>query len=253
MSGTGSRRSPGAPALTQSAPRGRMLTTVLSCGGPRREEIEPMARINRRSLLSGCAAVIAARILTPCIASAQAPAGPFKLDPLPYPATTNEPHIDAQTMEIHHDRHHAAYVSNLNQAASQGGEWVNRPLHEIMAYLNAVPESVRTAVRNNGGGHANHTMFWQIMGGPGGEPQGELKGAVERDFGSVQKFQDEFNAAGARLFGSRWVFVTVTLDGRLALVTKPTGHALDGRPVRSDGQRRLGARLLSQIPESAAR
>src|SRR4051812_3349677 len=163
MSGTGSRRSPGAPALTQSAPRGRMLTTVLSCGGPRREEIEPMARINRRSLLSGCAAVIAARILAPCIASAQAPAGPFTLDPLPYPATTNEPHIDAQTMEIHHDRHHAAYVSNLNQAASQGGEWANRPVPEILANLNAVPESVRTAVRNNGGGHANHTMFWQIM------------------------------------------------------------------------------------------
>ena len=90
-----------------------------------------MALIDRRSLLSGCAAVITARILTPCIASAQAPAGPFTLDPLPYPATKNEPHIDAQTMEIHHDRHHAAYVSNLNQAASQGGEWVNRPLPEI--------------------------------------------------------------------------------------------------------------------------
>ena len=102
-----------------------------------------------------------------------------------------------------------------------------------MANLNAVPEPVRTSVRNNGGGHANHTMFWQIMGGSGGEPQGELKSAIERDFGSVQKLQDEFNAAGARLFGSGWVFVTVTPDGKLALVTKPNQDTplMDGQRV----------------------
>src|SRR3954471_2995115 len=186
-----------------------------------RKEIPMTMGLSRRSFLGGAAVTTITGVI-PRPTRAQATPGPFKLDPLPYPATTNEPHIDAQTMEIHHDRHHAAYVSNLNQAASQGGEWVNRPLHEILANLNAVPESVRTAVRNNGGGHANHTMFWQIMGGPGGEPQGELKAAIERDFGAVQKFQDEFNAAGARLFGSGWVFVTVALAGSLAFGTRPT-------------------------------
>ncbi len=180
-----------------------------------------MLVIDRRSLLSGCAAILAGGALTPRTASAQAPTGPFKLDALPYDPNKNEPHIDAQTMEIHHGRHHASYVNNLNQAASQGGEWAKRPLQDILANLNGVPEAVRTTVRNSGGGHANHTMFWQIMGGSGGEPQGELKSAIDRDFGSFQKLQEGFNMAGTRQFGSGWVFVTVARDGKLALVTKP--------------------------------
>ena len=107
-------------------------------------------------------------------------------------------------------------------------------LHEILANLNALPDNIRTLVRNNGGGHANHSMFWQIMGGSGGEPAGELKAAIERDLGGVQKMQDDFNAAGGRVFGSGWVFVTVAPDGKLALVSKPNQDS----PLM-DGQRAL--------------
>ena len=188
--------------------------------------------LSRRAFLGGATAITLAGLI-PRLSWAQAAPGPFKLDPLPYPATKNEPHIDAQTMEIHHDRHHAAYVNNLNQAARDGAQWASRPLQEILANLNAVPEAVRTTVRNNGGGHANHSMFWQIMGGSGGEPQGEVKSAIERDFGSFQKLQDEFNAAGTRIFGSGWVFVAVTSEGKLALVTKPNQDTplMDGQRV----------------------
>ncbi|MBO1904568.1 superoxide dismutase [Microvirga sp. 3-52] len=164
---------------------------------------------------------------------AQAPTGPFKLDPLPYAPSKNEPHIDAQTMEIHHGKHHAAYVNNLNTALGQNAEVAKMPLQDMLANLNKVPESIRTAVRNNGGGHANHTMFWQIMGGSGGEPSGDLKAAVDRDLGGFQKFQEDFNAAGARQFGSGWVFVTVSRDGKLALVTRPNQDTplMDGQRV----------------------
>jgi Fe-Mn family superoxide dismutase len=190
-----------------------------------------MTELSRRHLLAGATAF--ATFLGVPRAFAQAPNGPFKLDPLPYPAAKNEPHIDAQTMEIHHDRHHLAYVNNLNQAVSQHGELARMPLHEMLAKLNEVPESVRTAVRNNGGGHANHSMFWQIMGGSGGEPQGELRQAIERDLGGFQKLQDDFNAAGGRVFGSGWVFVTVDQTGKLALVTKPNQDTplMDGQRV----------------------
>jgi Fe-Mn family superoxide dismutase len=187
--------------------------------------------LSRRHLLTG-ATLLAASAAIPR-AWAQAPSGPFKLDPLPYAPSKNEPHIDAQTMEIHHGRHHAAYVNNLNAALSQNAEAAKMPLQDILANLSKVPESIRTAVRNNGGGHANHTMFWQIMGGSGGEPSGELKAAVDRDLGGFQKFQADFNTAGERQFGSGWVFVTVSRDGKLALVTKPNQDTplMDGQRV----------------------
>jgi Fe-Mn family superoxide dismutase len=175
--------------------------------------------LSRRHLLTG-ATLLAASAAIPR-AWAQAPTGPFKLDPLPYAPSKNEPHIDAQTMEIHHGKHHAAYVNNLNAALGQNAEVAKMPLQDMLANLNKVPESIRTAVRNNGGGHANHTMFWQIMGGSGGEPSSDLKAAIDRDLGGFQKFQEDFNAAGARQFGSGWVFVTVSRDGKLALVTRP--------------------------------
>ncbi|WP_246529484.1 superoxide dismutase [Microvirga zambiensis] len=175
--------------------------------------------ISRRHLLTG-ATLLAASAAIPR-AWAQAPSGPYKLDPLPYAPSKNEPHIDAQTMEIHHDKHHAAYVNNLNAALAQNAEAAKMPLQDMLANLSKVPESIRTAVRNNGGGHANHTMFWQIMGGSGGEPSGEVKAAIDRDLGGFQKFQTDFNTAGERQFGSGWVFVTVTRDGKLALVAKP--------------------------------
>jgi Fe-Mn family superoxide dismutase len=190
-----------------------------------------MHSLNRRTMIAGSVAIGAAVLMRS--AFAQAPSGPFKLEPLPYPASKNEPHIDTQTMEIHHGRHHAAYVNNLNSAAAQYAELGTRPLHEILGKLGDVPEAVRTAVRNNGGGHANHAMFWQIMGGSGGEPKGDLKAAIDRDFGSFEKLQDQFNGAGLRVFGSGWVFVTVARDGKLALTTRPNQDTplMDGQRV----------------------
>jgi Fe-Mn family superoxide dismutase len=190
-----------------------------------------MTILTRRNILAGAGALAAAAPLGR--AFAQAPNGPFRLDPLPYPSTKNEPHIDAQTMEIHHDRHHAAYVNNLNTIAAQNAEIGRVPLQELLAKLNSVPEAIRMGVRNNAGGHANHTMFWQIMGGSGGEPSGELKAAIDRDLGGTAKFRDNFNGAGVRVFGSGWVFVTVDRSGKLAIVTKPNQDTplMDGQRV----------------------
>ena len=186
--------------------------------------------LNRRNLIFGGAA-IAGAVLAPRAVFAQAPAGPFKLDPLPYPTNALEPHIDARTMEIHHGRHHQAYVTNLNNVAKDHPAIAQRPLQDLLAKLNDVPEAVRTAVRNNGGGHANHTMFWQIMGPGGGEPDGEVNGAIQRDFGGLQTLQGRFNEAGGRVFGSGWVFVTVDKDGKLAVETKPNQDTplMDGK------------------------
>ena len=187
--------------------------------------------INRRHLLTG-AALLATSAAIPR-AWAQAPSGPFKLDPLPYAPSKNEPHIDAQTMELHHGKHHAAYVNNLKAALGQNAEAARMPLHEMLAKLGQVPESIRATIRNSGGGHANHTMFWQIMGGSGGEPSGELRSAIDRDLGGFQKFQADFNTAGERQFGSGWVFVTVERDGRLALTSRPNQDTplMDGKLV----------------------
>jgi Fe-Mn family superoxide dismutase len=190
-----------------------------------------MQTVSRRNLLIG-ATLLGASAAIPR-AWAQAPSGPFKLDPLPYAPSKNEPHIDAQTMELHHGRHHQAYVNNLNTALSQNAETAKMPLHEMLANLSKAPESIRTAIRNNGGGHANHTMFWQIMGGSGGEPSGEVKAAIDRDLGGFQKFQADFNTAGERQFGSGWVFVTVDQAGKLAIVAKPNQDTplMDGQRV----------------------
>jgi Fe-Mn family superoxide dismutase len=190
-----------------------------------------MLQMNRRHWLAGATALVAGAAAPR--AFAQAPSGPFKLDPLPYAPAKNEPHIDAQTMELHHGRHHQSFVTNLNTLASQNGEVGKMPLHEMLAKLNELPESIRTTVRNNGGGHANHTMFWQIMGGAGGEPGGEVKQAIDRDLGGTAKMQEDFNAAGGRVFGSGWVFVTVDQAGKLALVTKPNQDSplMDGQRV----------------------
>ena len=192
-----------------------------------------MTALHRRSLLAGFVALTATPLVRPAFAQSTAPSGPFRLDPLPYAANKNEPHIDAQTMEIHHDRHHAAYVNNLNNAVKDHAELSKKPLEEILANLNSVPDNIRTAVRNNGGGHANHTMFWEVMGGTGGEPTGELKAAIDRDLGGYAKMVDDFNAAGGRVFGSGWVFVTVDKSGKVGLVSKPNQDTplMDGQRV----------------------
>jgi Fe-Mn family superoxide dismutase len=146
----------------------------------------------------------------------------FTLPPLPYPYDRNEPAIDTQTMRLHHDAHHANYVNNLNQAlAAAGGGWASRPLLHILANLDGIPESVRAAVRSNGGGHANHSMFWDVMGGKGGRPAGELAEAIARDLGGFENLQNAFNNAGLKIGGSGWVFVTVDKAGKLALATRP--------------------------------
>lgn len=192
-----------------------------------------MRLFDRRTLLVGAAAVGAYATVRSPYAFAQAAGGPFKLEPLPYAPDKNEPHIDKMTMEIHHGRHHAAYVNNLNTAAKDNAILGEKPLHELLANLNSVPDSIRTLVRNNGGGHANHTMFWRIMGGSGGEPSGAVADAIKTSFGDFAKLQDQFNTASGRVFGSGWVFVTADKGGKLALVSKPNQDTpiMDGQAV----------------------
>lgn len=178
-----------------------------------------MTHLNRRTFLAGTAALSMAVISNRGFG--QTSPGPFKLPPLPYPANALEPSIDARTMEIHHDRHHAGYVNNLNKAVSGHGQLAEMPLDQMLEKLKELPDSVRTAVRNNGGGHANHSMFWQIMGKDGGEPESDLAEAIKRDFGGLEKLKEQFNKTGSGVFGSGWVFVTVTPEGKLDLTSRP--------------------------------
>jgi superoxide dismutase, Fe-Mn family len=158
-----------------------------------------------------------------------------ELPDLPYDYAALEPHIDEQTMRLHHDKHHATYVTNLNKAL-EGTEWADKPIEEILANLNAIPEDKRTAVRNNGGGHANHTMFWEIMGpGGGGEPSGALADAINSAFGGLDGLKEKVNAAGAGRFGSGWAWV-VKDGGSLAVTSTPNQDT----PVMEGGSPVLG-------------
>ena len=131
----------------------------------------------------------------------------FELPPLPYDYTALEPHIDEQTMHLHHDKHHQTYVTNLNNALN-GHPFADLTVEEVLKRINEVPENVRTAVRNNAGGHANHTMFWQIMGpNAGGAPSGDLASAIDATFGSFDQFKTAFNTAGTSRFGSGWAWL----------------------------------------------
>ena len=144
----------------------------------------------------------------------------YELPPLPYPATALEPTIDARTMEIHHGKHHAAYVTNLNKALEGSPDLARKPIDELIADLSAVPESARTAVRNNGGGHSNHTFFWKIMeGSAGGAPSGKLGDALNARFGSFDDFKAKFEAAGVGRFGSGWAWLVVTPAKQLEIVS----------------------------------
>lgn len=144
----------------------------------------------------------------------------FSLPELPYAYDALEPHIDKETMTIHHDKHHAAYVNNLNAALEGKQDLASKSIEELISDLNAVPEDIRTAVRNNGGGHANHTLFWEMMT-PGGakEPQGELADAINSTFGSFDEFKKKFNDAGAKRFGSGWAWLVKTKDGKLDIIS----------------------------------
>src|SRR6202521_2194429 len=139
------------------------------------------------------------------------------LPPLPYPTDALEPHIDKQTMEIHHGKHHAAYVTNLNAALEKHPELQSKSVEDLLRNLNTVPEDIRTAVRNNGGGHVNHTMFWQIMGPrAGGAPTGAIADAITGSFGSFDAFKEQFTKAGIGRFGSGWAWV-IDQGGKLAI------------------------------------
>ena len=158
---------------------------------------------------------------------------PHTLPPLPYASNALEPHIDAQTMEIHHGKHHNAYVTNLNAALEKAPELANKSLEDLLKNLNAVPEAIRTAVRNNAGGHWNHSQFWKTMGpNAGGAPTGKLADAIKSAFGDFEKFKEQFNAAGAGRFGSGWVWL-VNEGGKLAITSTPNqdNPLMDGKPA----------------------
>ncbi len=145
----------------------------------------------------------------------------FTLPNLPYGHDALEPHIDAQTMQIHHGKHHQTYVNNLNAAIEKAPELKGKSLDELLKNLNAAPESARTAIRNNGGGHWNHSFFWQIMGPQqGGQPKGALGEAIEKSFGGFDKFKEQFAAAAAGRFGSGWVWL-LNDGGKLSITSSP--------------------------------
>jgi Fe-Mn family superoxide dismutase len=153
------------------------------------------------------------------------------LPPLPYAPAALEPHIDAQTMEIHHGKHHNAYVTNLNAALEKAPELADKPLEALLRDLNAVPEAIRTAVRNNGGGHWNHSQFWKWMApNAGGTPTGKLADAINASFGDVEKFKEQFAAAGAARFGSGWVWLNND-GGKLTITSSPNqdNPLMDGK------------------------
>jgi Fe-Mn family superoxide dismutase len=143
----------------------------------------------------------------------------YELPPLPYPKDSLEPHIDAQTMEIHHDKHHGAYVTNVNKAIAGKADLEKKSVEDLISNLDAVPADVRTAVRNNGGGHANHSMFWKLLAAKaGGAPSGKLADDLKAAFGSFDAFKEKFEAAGLGRFGSGWVWLVVN-NGKLEIVS----------------------------------
>ena len=143
----------------------------------------------------------------------------YELPPLPYPKDALEPFIDAQTMEIHHGKHHATYVTNVNKAIAGKPELENKSVEELISNINTVPDDIRGVVRNNGGGHANHTLFWRVMGKGGGAPNGKLAEDINATFGSLDAFKEKFEAAGLGRFGSGWAWLIVNKSGKLEITS----------------------------------
>jgi Fe-Mn family superoxide dismutase len=145
----------------------------------------------------------------------------YELPPLPYPKDALEPFIDAQTMEIHHGKHHAAYVTNVNKAIAGKPDLEKKTVEQLISNLDAVPADIRGVVRNNGGGHANHSMFWKLMAKGGGAPSGKLAEEINSAFGSLDSFKEKFEAAGLGRFGSGWAWLIVNKAGKLEIVSTP--------------------------------
>jgi len=144
----------------------------------------------------------------------------FELPPLPYDYSALEPYIDTQTMQIHHDKHHQAYVTNVNNALQGHDQLASMSVDEMLRNIHQVPESIRTAVRNNAGGHSNHSMFWNIMKpNGGGEPTGDLASAIQQAFGSFDAFKTAFNDAGVKRFGSGWAWLVLDSSGKLQVIS----------------------------------
>lgn len=183
---------------------------------------------NRRQLMLGAGALSLLSVSGRAFAQAASalPDGPFTLPKRAYEANALEPHIDAMTMDIHYARHHQAYVNGLNAALKDHGELAKLPLPELLGKIAEVPDTIRTAVRNMGGGHANHTMFWEVMGPTPGAPSSDLKAAIDADLGGMEKMQEMFNSAGTRVFGSGWAFISVTREGKLAIAARPNQDTL---------------------------
>src|ERR1035437_5632283 len=189
--------------------------------------------MNRRTALKHLGGAASALLFTEALAAegvspgqapatpAAPPAGPFKLPPLPYAYDALEPSFDAETMHLHHDKHHQAYVNNLNTAVAAHPELAGKTVEELVANLSALPESARTAVRNNGGGHANHSFWWPTLGKGGAAPTGELAKAINAKFGSLSGFQDKLTAAALSVFGSGWAWLGKLPDRNVSVWATP--------------------------------
>ncbi len=188
--------------------------------------------ISRRAMLKTTAAAIVLPSFARLPAQGEGANG-FTLGKLPYDVTALEPSIDAETMTIHHTKHHAAYVNNLNTALAKAPELLKAPLAQTLASLDKVPQEIRTAVQNNGGGHWNHTLFWSIMApaGKGGEPKGDLLKAIETSFKTVDAFKAALSDAGMKRFGSGWAWVIPGQDAPLQIVSTPN----QDNPVMTGG------------------
>ncbi len=177
------------------------------------------ALLPRVAFADGMAAPVAT---PPAAAATPAPIGPFTLPPLGYAFDALEPHLDAQTMQIHHDKHHAAYVANLNKAVAGKGELATWSVEHLLTQLDSVPAEIRTAVRNHGGGHANHSLLWTSLKHNGAQaPIGELAKGIDATFGSFAAFSDKWTAAAMSVFGSGWAWLTLDAKGALAIETSP--------------------------------